>query len=422
LEGGTLAPGFRIYIPWIPVSNSICYPLMSETKGHYEELLQRYLEGSCTPEEAAALYNWLKSSDAHRPLLARLQQEFEQVINAPHEVPAAVSDRIEARLLQNISRNKVVPLRNPWRWAAVASILMLLLAGSVYWFYKTDKSHNIASNMALNKKSVIGNDVAPGTNKAVLTLADGTTVELDSAGNQVLQQGKTTVQQRNGRLEYAAQGKGEAIGYNILVVPRGGQFNIVLPDGSHVWLNAASRLKYPTAFTGKERVVELQGQGYFEIAHNADHPFIVDVNNTQVQVLGTRFDIMAYPDEQSLNTTLLEGAVRVQRGERQQLLKPGQQSVLEYATGQMSVHTADIDQAIAWKSGFFEFDNAGMNVIMRQVARWYDVEVAYGNENSNRLFGGRISRNLPLSEILHMLEANGAKFSLEGRRLTVTAE
>ncbi|SEM78596.1 FecR family protein [Chitinophaga rupis] len=395
---------------------------MSETKGHYEELLQRYLEGSCTPEEAAALYNWLKASDAHRPLLARLQQEFEQAINTPHEIPAAVSDRIEARLLQHISRNKIMPLRHPWRWAAVASVLMLLLAGSVYWFYKTDKSHNIASNMALNKKSVISNDVAPGTNKAVLTLADGTTVELDNAGNQVLQQGKTTVQQRNGRLEYAAQGKGEAIGYNTLVVPRGGQFNIVLPDGSHVWLNAASRLKYPTAFTGKERVVELQGQGYFEITHNADHPFIVAINNTQVQVLGTRFDIMAYPDEQSLNTTLLEGAVRVQRGERQQLLKPGQQSVLEYTTGQMSVRQADIDQTIAWKTGFFEFDNAGMNVIMRQLARWYDVEVTYGNVNSNRLFGGRISRNLPLSEILHMLEANGAKFSLEGRRLTVTAE
>ena len=395
---------------------------MSETKGHYEQLLQRYLEGSCTPEEAAVLYNWLKSSDAHRPLLARLQQEFEQVINEPHEVPAAVSDRIEARLLQNISRNKIVPLRHPWRWAAVASVLMLLLAGSVYWFYKTDKSHNIASNMALSKKGVIGSDVAPGTNKAVLTLADGTTVELDSAGNQVLQQGKTTVQQRNGRLEYAAQGKGEAIGYNTLVVPRGGQFNIVLPDGSHVWLNAASRLKYPTAFTGKERVVELQGQGYFEIAHNADQPFIVDVNNTHIQVLGTRFDIMAYPDEQSLNTTLLEGAVRVQSGERQQLLKPGQQSVLEYTTGQMFVRPADIDQTIAWKTGFFEFDNAGMNVIMRQVARWYDVDVAYGNEKNSRLFGGRISRSLPLSEILHMLEANGAKFSLEGRRLTVTAE
>jgi len=395
---------------------------MSETKGHYEQLLQRYLEGSCTPEEAAVLYNWLKSSDAHRPLLARLQQEFEQVINEPHEVPAAVSDRIEARLLQNISRNKIVPLRHPWRWAAVASVLMLLLAGSVYWFYKTDKSHNIASNMALSKKGVIGSDVAPGTNKAVLTLADGTTVELDSAGNQVLQQGKTTVQQRNGRLEYAAQGKGEAIGYNTLVVPRGGQFNIVLPDGSHVWLNAASRLKYPTAFTGKERVVELQGQGYFEIAHNADQPFIVDVNNTHIQVLGTRFDIMAYPDEQSLNTTLLEGAVRVQSGERQQLLKPGQQSVLEYTTGQMFVRPADIDQTIAWKTGFFEFDNAGMNVIMRQVARWYDVDVAYGNGKNSRLFGGRISRSLPLSEILHMLEANGAKFSLEGRRLTVTAE
>lgn len=394
---------------------------MSENQSHYEALLQRYLEGSCTPAETAALYNWLKSSASHRSLLAKLQQEFEQAIHEPREVPAAVSDRIEARLLQNISRSKVVPLRRPWRWAAVAAVLMLILAGSAYWFYKKDAAHT-GPQLAV-KHSIMHNDVAPGTNKALLTLADGTTVELDSAGNQVLHQGKTTVQQHNGQLKYAANGKEAPIGYNILVVPRGGQFNVVLPDGSRVWLNAASRLRYPTAFTGKERVVELQGQGYFEVAHDAVHPFIVDVNNTtKVQVLGTRFDIMAYPDEQSLNTTLLEGAVRMERGSQQQTLRPGQQAVLEYATGNMLVRPVDVDEVIAWKTGFFEFDNAGMNLIMRQLARWYDLEIAYGAEHSGRLYGGRISRNLPLSEILHMLEANGAQFSLEGRRLTVTAE
>ncbi|KAA2240382.1 DUF4974 domain-containing protein [Chitinophaga agrisoli] len=392
------------------------------TKGYYEELLQKYLKGECTPAEIAALFTWLRSSDAHRPLLATLQQEFEQVMQEPHEVPAAVSDRIEARLLQDINRSRVIPLRNRLRWIAAAAVTVLAMAGGAYWLYKgKPASPALAENT--NHYSTLHNDVAPGTNKAVLTLADGSTVELDSAGNQVLQQGQTVVKQHNGRLEYAIGGKkAQPIGYNTLVVPRGGQFNVVLPDGSRVWLNAASRLRYPTAFTGSNRKVELEGQGYFEIAQQPNRPFVVSMDNTEVQVLGTSFDIMAYPDEQSLNTTLLEGAIRVQRGSLQQLLKPGQQAVLQYATGQLSVQQVDVQEAIAWKTGFFEFDNANMSVIMRQLSRWYDLEISYGPVNNNRLFGGRISRNLPLSDILHMLEANGAQFSLEGRKLKVTAE
>jgi ferric-dicitrate binding protein FerR (iron transport regulator) len=394
---------------------------MSQTKGHYEKLLQQYLDGQCSPEEVAELYAWLRTSEAHRPLLAAMQHEFEQVMQQSYEVPAEMSDRVEERLFTNINRKKMRPVLSIWNWTAAAAVLLLMLAGGIWWFTAGPRPTHLAS--AGDTSSIIkDNDIAPGTNKAVLTLADGSTVTLDSAGNQVIRQGKTVVQQNNGRLQYAANGKGEAIGYNTLVTPRGAQFNIVLPDGSHVWLNAASSLRFPTAFAGKERVVELQGQGYFEIAKDARHPFIVKVNTTEVQVLGTRFDIMAYADEKSLHTTLLEGAVRMKQGDLQQQLAPGQQAVLDYASGRMSVHPVDVNEVVAWKTGFFEFDNANITVIMRQLARWYDIEVAYLNNNSSRLFGGRISRNLPLSEILHMLEANGAKFSLEGRRLTVTVE
>jgi len=394
---------------------------MSQPNGHHEKLLQRYLDGQCSPEEVAELYAWLRTSEAHRSLLAAMQQEFEQVMQASHQVPAALSDRVEARLMQDINRKKIRPLFNRYRVAA-AAVILLVMAGGFWWFAsvsRTAQQKSPANGIAAVNKD---NDVAPGTSKAVLTLADGSTVTLDSAGNQVIQQGKTLVQQSNGQLQYAAEGRGESIGYNTLTVPRGGQFNIVLPDGSHVWLNAASTLRFPTAFTGNQRLVELQGQGYFEIKKDVVHPFIVKVNTTEVQVLGTRFDVMAYADEKSLNTTLLEGAVRMKQGAIQHQLVPGQQAVLDYASGLMSVRPVDVDEVVAWKTGFFEFDNAAITVIMRQLSRWYDVEVSYLNNNNNRLFGGRISRNLPLSEILHMLEANGAKFSLEGRRLMVTVE
>lgn len=391
---------------------------MSQPQGYYEKLLQRYLNGECSPGEITELYTWLRNSEAHRPLLAAMQQEFEQVMQQPHEVPAALGDRVEARLLQDINRKKVRPLFSRYRVAAAAVILLVTAAG-LWWLTSSRSAKQPGSAKELAAFNKV-NDVAPGTSKAMLTLADGSTVTLDSAGNQVIQQGKTLVQQNNGQLMY--EGKGEAIGYNTLNVPRGAQFNIVLPDGSHVWLNAASSLRFPTAFTGKQRVVELQGQGYFEVAKDTARPFIVKVNTTEVQVLGTRFDIMAYADEKSLNTTLLEGAVRMKQGAFQQQLSPGQQAVLDYASGRMSVRAVDVDEVVAWKTGFFEFDNASITVIMRQLSRWYDIEVSYLDNSTSRLFGGRISRNLPLSEILHMLEANGAKFNLEGRRLTVTIE
>jgi len=395
---------------------------MSQTNGHYEKLVQRYLDGQCTAEEVAELYDWLRSSGAHRTLLAAMQREFEQVMQEQHEVPAALSDRMEARLLQDISRGaREVQLRSrPYRLLAAASVLLLVLAGGAWWLSSRPQPAQIAQTIAIDSLTK-DHDIAPGSSKAVLTLADGSTVTLDSAGNQVIQQGKTLVQQHKGQLQYAA-GNGKAIGYNKLTVPRGGQFHVVLPDGSGVWLNAASSLRYPTAFTGKERIVEMEGQGYFEIAPDPRRPFIVKVNTTEVQVLGTRFDIMAYPDENSLNTTLLEGAVNMKQGSLQRQLKPGQQAVLDYSTGRMSVHPVDVNGVIAWKTGFFEFDNADITVIMRQLARWYDIEISYPNGPGSRLFGGRISRDLPLSGILRMLEANGAKFNLEGRRLTVIAE
>lgn len=392
---------------------------MSSSTDHNEKLLQKYLDGQCTVAETEELYAWLQSSGSHRSLLAAMQREFEKTMEEHHEIPSEVSDRMETRLLQDISRDKVVKVRprTRIRWAAAAAILLLLGSGIYYMMTVSPRKTFTTSNSTVADTG----DIAPGTNKAILILANGDVVTLDSAGNQIINQGQTVVRQKNGQLEYAVQGNSDAVVYNTLTVPRGGQFNIVLPDGSHVWLNAASSMRYPTAFNGDRREVELQGQGYFEVAPNARQPFFVKVNNLEVQVLGTRFDVMAYADEQSINTTLLEGLVNVKNGASQQTLRPGQQAIVDPATGSMVVRQADVDQVIAWKTGFFEFDNASLGDILRQLARWYDIDVSYNQTGNERLFGGRISRGLPLSDILHMLEANGPTFLLSGRKLTVTS-
>ena len=393
---------------------------MSLSTERYEKLLQKYLDGQCNRAEMEELYAWLQSSGSNRSLLTAMQREFEKTMSEHHDIPSEVSDRIETRLLQDISQEKVVrlPQRMRLRWIAAA---VVLLAGSgIYYYMSTVSSRKTltADNSALAADT---GDIAPGTNKAILTLANGDVVTLDSAGNQVINQGQAIVHQQNGQLHYAAQGSSDVVTYNTLTVPRGGQFNIVLSDGSHVWLNAASSMRYPTSFKGDRREVEIQGQGYFEVAPDASKPFFVKANNTEVQVLGTQFDIMAYADEKSINTTLIEGLVNVKYGNIQQRLRPGQQAVVDPVTGNMVVMPADVDQVTAWKTGFFEFDNASLADILRQLSRWYDIEVSYKQTGNERLFGGRISRSLPLSDILHMLEANGPAFSLSGRKLTVTS-
>ncbi|MGN7722613.1 FecR domain-containing protein [Chitinophaga sp. 22620] len=387
---------------------------MSHSTDPHEKLLQQYLDGKCTPGEAEALISWLQATGHHRTLLRKMQEEFPQVLADQPTIDQEISDRMEARLLQQISAPRVLRMRNRRIWLAAASVLLLLAAGAMYLFLPESSR---PAPVAVSKTPAAPKDIAPGSAKAVLTLADGSTITLDSAGNQVIHQGQTLVQLQNGQVEYNADNAGQAVGYNILSVPRGGQFTIVLPDGSRVWLNSASKLRYPTAFSGGQRLVELEGQGYFDVHKDAEHPFIVKTKTLDVEVLGTGFDVMAYPDEKSMNTTLVEGAVRV----KDVMLKPGQQARMEYSTGCIYVEPADIQQVIAWKTGFFEFDNANLADIMRQASRWYDIDIDMDITAHNRAktYGGRISRNLPLSELLNMLEANGASFNLQGRKLIV---
>ncbi|MDO8994551.1 MAG: DUF4974 domain-containing protein, partial [Daejeonella sp.] len=209
--------------------------------------------------------------------------------------------------------------------------------------------------------------------------------------------------------------------YNTLSTPMGGQYQLSLPDGSRVWLNSGSSIRFPTAFIGKERIIELKGEAFFDIRENKKMPFIVRTNNSMdIRVLGTQFNVMAYDDEKNINTTLLEGSVQILKESGTAFLEPGQAAILNKGTGKIKVAAADIEEAVAWKNGFFIFSNENIESIMRKVSRWYNVEVDYQGNLSNKDFVGTISRDKNISEILKMLELTGAvHFRIEGRRITV---
>jgi ferric-dicitrate binding protein FerR (iron transport regulator) len=270
-------------------------------------------------------------------------------------------------------------------------------------------------------------DIAPGTDKAILTLSDGSKIVLDSTGKGIIAlQGSTRIEKTaNGRLAYNGVAnneineKPEAIVFNTLTTPPAAQFQVVLPDGSRVWLNNASSLRYPTAFAGKNREVELTGEAYFEIAKDAVHPFKVRANDMAVDVLGTSFNVMAYTNEGAIKTTLLSGGVRVSRGNEHSILKPGEQAQLT-ASSLKVTNEVNLDAVVAWKNGFFNFDNADIPAVMRQIGRWYDVEVSYEGAMPTRSFGGKMNRNLHLSEVMEVLKTSDINCRIEGRKLIVT--
>ncbi len=304
-----------------------------------------------------------------------------------------------------------------WQWAAAAIVALTLLAAG--WFFvrkKTDGAGKLAANHAHEKTSIV-----PGSNRAVLTLADGSQITLTDAENGLLsQQGATrVVKTDSGRLAYySGNGKTTAM-LNTISTPRGGQYQVTLPDATKVWLNAASSLRFPTAFTGNERQVELTGEAYFEVAQNSNMPFVVKAGQAQVNVLGTHFNIMAYDDEKAIQTTLLEGAVKMSMGQQAAILKPGQQGGYDKKTGNLSTREVNTNEAIAWKEGYYLFNRTDIPTIMRQIARWYDVDVVYEGAAPKDEIVGKISRTANVSDVLHIMELIGIHFRINGRTITV---
>lgn len=394
-----------------------------------ESLFRKYLQNQCTPMEAEQVLEWLEKaaySPEQKELISRMLSE--------HSIPQqkeeeGLRNRLKQQLdltLQKIDEreNNSGQLIN-FRWLkfAAAALLVLLAGAGVYLWIQSNNTPETGKQLAV----VADKDIAPGGNKAVLTLADGSKLILDETANgELTTQGSTKLIKLDGQIAYSENGQQADELYNTITTPVGGQYQLVLADGTHVWLNSASSLRFPISFPGKERNVELMGEGYFEVAKNPSKPFNVSVQyptgkkGTEVKVLGTHFNINAYTEEEAIKTTLLEGAIQLSSQSEKRILNPGEQaSSLE--NGSLKVTSqVDLDQVMAWKNGLFNFNNTDLQMVMRQLSRWYGVEVVYEGNPPQREFGGEIQRNLNLSQVLRLLETNEVHFRIEHKKLIVT--
>lgn len=383
-----------------------------------EELLEQY---EWTTEERQWLLNYLENSKASE-LEELMQKHFSDDLLNAKSINPIISERLLSNIHQKIiihQKQKKAKRVRMWTLRMSAACVVGFLALSTFLWLKNNSKQSIAQIQVNNKK--YKNDIQPGGNKAVLTLADGSTIVLNDAKNGVLtHQGNTKVIKQNGKLDYNASGsEANKIMYNTISTPRGGQYRVELPDGSEVWLNAASSLRFPTAFAGKERRVEITGEVYFEVAKNKAMPFIVSVNGAEIQVLGTHFDVMAYNDEPAFKTTLLEGSVKFVKDGNYTMLKPGQQSQLTKSGQLKVVSNVNLTTEVAWKNGFFDFEGLDFEIIARQLSRWYNVEVIY-NRKIDDLFYAKIPRNTKLSDVLKALELTGkVHFEIEGTKIIV---
>lgn len=387
--------------------------------------LEGYAAGTLTPEEEVAFFRWYSEAgleDFHR-CLSQCTGLFPQLSMDP-SIPEAFRARLQKDIRENAMASSIhitpsIPIYRRFRLGWAAAILLLIGAGG-YWFIHSNSAPSpIAGNGALL------NDVAPGTTKAVLTLADGSRITLDSAQfGELAVQGKTSVLHNNGAVTYiGSKDPVEKMApanilYNTLTTGRGQQSPpLTLSDGTKVWLNALSSIRFPVAFTGSARQVEITGEAFFEIARDRSRPFHVTTRDMRVEVLGTQFNINAYPDEPDSRTTLLEGKVKVIAGQ-EMILEPGQQARVH--EGIRLIPDADTDQAVAWKTGLFDFNHADLPTVLRQLARWYDIEVRFEGQIPVRSFHGKITRDLNLSQVIRLLQDVNVKFRIEGKSLIVT--
>ncbi|WP_295123212.1 FecR family protein [uncultured Chitinophaga sp.] len=402
------------------------------TVANLTELLLKHLQGNLTEHEQQQLDEWISESNRNQRLFESVddEEQLRQQLLAYHIEELEDNEGIIlSKIRQRIGTEapvtpvrRIQPVRR-WVWAA-ASVALLVAATGGYLLLTKEKTVSTPTSIVKTQT-----DILPGKTGAVLTLADGSQVVLDSMGNGVIgTQNGTQLTLKNGELAYDNAGAGAAaVVYNNLVTPNGRQFQLVLPDGTKVWLNAASSLRYPTAFSGKTREVAVTGEVYFEVAQNANQPFIIDIDNrAHIQVLGTSFNVNAYDNEANIKTTLVDGSVKVFAGGPAKdgafvVLQPGQQAHItdEAKDAIRVVNRADVDKAVAWKSGIFNFNNSSLEEVMRQVARWYDIEVVYENTVPDIRFGGKLSNDVSLTGLLQSLKESEVNFRIEGRRLIV---
>ncbi len=399
-------------------------------------LLGKYYQKNYTEQERSELFEMLSRTENETAIKAWIDEAFSR--NLPYAMGSPTEDEILQAILS--VKPATQPVRRLWpvflRYAAV----IILLAGSVVFWYKASRTHNLPATE--NKMSLsAGNDIVAGGNKAVLILSDGHKIILDSTanGNLASQGGTKVVKSANGQIVYNPASTPDAeVMWNTMSTPTGGQYQVVLPDGTKVWLNASSSITFPTAFAGDKREVKVNGEVYLEVAQNKSKPFVVDVGGRQsVEVLGTSFNINSYENEGNIKTTLIDGSVAVSviggpQPKLSVILKPRQQAVVRYAAdaghdivspqhaGNIVVtDNTDINKALAWKNGLFNFNGSDLYSVMRQLERWYDINVEYQGSVREIMFYGEMYRNVNLSDVLEMLKEMGVQFKLQEKKLIV---
>jgi transmembrane sensor len=373
------------------------------TEQQVREILNKYYAGQASDEEKALLFKLIDQLGADR-MPGFSEKEMSRFIE---EMDTKMADASGLQSFQIPKSSAKIT-----RWLAAASIIIILLSGAYYFLFTDKKSQSLAANAIIN-------DIEPGHDGAILQLADGRKIIIDSAAHGLIaQQNGTQISLNENGLSYNTASATEgAINYNTLQTPKGRQFHIKLPDGTEAWLNASSSLKYPTVFKDKQRVVQVTGEVYFEIAPDKQKPFIAETEKgTKIEVLGTHFNVNAYNNEVNVKTTLLQGRVKVYYGNKSVIINPGDQVQTD---ADALVTKADTEEATAWKDGYFYFNDADLPTVLRQLVRWYDVEIKYEGQIPKANFVGQIPRKSTLSQVLKVLSNSGVKFNIDNKTIII---
>jgi transmembrane sensor len=398
---------------------------MMEERAEY--LIRLYFQNAITESQKEELAKRMGelTDEQIQSLLEKAWIDYTPEASIPGDISQNIIGNIFKKPVEEMKENTtpVIPINRRKRWlrlTAAAACVLLIGAGIYIWPATGKKEIVIKKEIPAPRKL---EDVNAGGQKAVLVLADGSQIVLDSANNGVLaQQGDAQITKRaDGAIAYTINGNSNAGAfYNTISTPAGGIYQLVLPDGTKAWLNSLSSIRYPTEFAAADRRVQISGEVYFEVAKNPAQPFIVKINNlTEVKVLGTHFNVNAYNDEAEIKTTLLEGSVNISMGNKSCLLIPGQAANINKQGNIKRVNDADLEEAVAWKNGNFLFSSAGLPDIMRQVSRWYNLEIVYDGKIPEDRFSGRVSRSVNLSNFLKWMQWSDVHFNLEGEKLII---
>jgi len=381
---------------------------------YFKKLFGLYRDNQCSPAQVKELFKYINENEYNREILNQLHDDFEHEFendSKPFRLNKVESEKEVA---------KVIPLyKSTWRRLAIAAAGIIFIAAGAYFLFNMKPDEALVAKNSIEKE-----DITPGGNRAILTLGNGKQIILDSTlqGTIALQGNATITKNNEGQIVYDAS-KGNAgaeILYNTVSTPVGGIFKVVLPDGSNVWLNAGSSVYFPTSFTGNERKVTITGEAYFEIAKNEAQPFKISVNNKEeIQVIGTHFNVMSYENEPDTRITLLEGAIRISKENKKIVLKPGQQAISGKGYIQKTNELNTIHE-VEWTNGLFDFQDDNLPYIMRQLSRWYNIDVVYSGNVPQGHYVGSIRKQSGIREVLKMLELAGdVSFSIVGKQIVV---